>query len=587
MLAEAQSDDGPRESAVAQITDVESLPTDWFGYEGVNVLVLATGDVAFCERLATDAVRFEALRRWLELGGRLVVFCGRTAPDLLSADHSLADFVPGKFTELVRLPQTQPLESYAGSGDAISPSGARQERQGVPLASVVDVDGRVELFGRGHEFPIVVRSARGLGELTFVAVDLTESPLAEWTGRRVFLRRVLRPYISEPGANKRPRKLVSLGYDDLAGALRQRLGHSFAGVAAVGFPLVAALVIGYLLLLGPLDYLFVERVVRRPWIAWLTLPVIVLATSVAAALFAGAAKRTDGPRLNHAELVDFDLSTGRVRGTCWATLYSSHAERCNVSLAPRMPAGRPAKDTQTLVSWLGLPGSGLGGMHSAGEPINVTGTGYREAASRSALVQMPVLTAATKSLYARWDNVERSTARPLAAELRVGDDGLVQGTVTNDTGATLSDACLLYGQWGYRLGDVKPGQRLEVGPNLGARSVKSIVARRARRGATAGLDTFLAGRADVDELLNVMMFYEVVGGEGFAGLPNRYQSDCDLSRLLALDRAILVATGPGRGSQWTDSTTGKPLSNEHDQSTVIYRFVLPVTLRPPTSGPSP
>jgi hypothetical protein len=198
-------------------------------------------------------------------------------------------------------------------------------------------------------------------------------------------------------------------------------------------------------------------------------------------------------------------------------------------------------------------------------------------------LQMPVLTAATKSLCARWDNLGSSAARPLAAELTVGDDELVQGTITNDTGATLSDACLLCGQWGYRLGDVKPGQRLEVGPDLGARSVKSIVARRARRGATAGLDTFLAGRADVDELLNVMMFYEAVGGEAFAGLPNRYQSECDLSRLLALDRAILVATGPGQGSQWTNATTANPLSNEHDQSTVIYRFILPVNIRPPTS----
>ena len=40
-----------------------------------------------------------------------------------------------------------------------------------------------------------------------------------------------------------------------------------------------------------------------------------------------------------------------------------------------------------------------------------------------------------------------------------------------------------------------------------------------------------------------MMFYDAVGGEGFAGLPNRYQADCDLSRLLDLDRAILVANG--------------------------------------------
>ena len=46
----------------------------------------------------------------------------RTAPKLRGAGLPLAELVPGKFTELVRLPQTQALESFAGSGDAISQS---------------------------------------------------------------------------------------------------------------------------------------------------------------------------------------------------------------------------------------------------------------------------------------------------------------------------------------------------------------------------------------------------------------------------------------------------------------------------------
>ena len=97
----------------------------------------------------------------------------------------LAEFVPGRITELVRLPQTQALETFAGSGDAISQSGAQQN---IPLPRLVDVRGRVELFGRGTDLPIVVRAARGLGELVFVGLDLTESPFAEWNGRRAFLQ---------------------------------------------------------------------------------------------------------------------------------------------------------------------------------------------------------------------------------------------------------------------------------------------------------------------------------------------------------------------------------------------------------------
>jgi hypothetical protein len=573
VLAEQEADDGTTASGFVQLTDVDALPTDWFGYDGVDVLVLTTSDVAFCERLAADIQRFDALRRWLELGGRLVICAGRTAPKLLGAGMPLADLVPGKFTELVRLPQTQALENFAGSGDAISQSGAQQN---IPLPQLVEVQGRVELFGRGNDLPIVVRAARGLGELAFVGLDLSESPFAEWTGRQAFLRAVLRPYLADPDANRTKQKLVSLGYDDLAGALRQRLGRSFAGVAVIGFPWVAVLIIGYLLLLGPLDYLFVERATRRPWVAWLTLPVIVLATSLGAAMLAGAAKNTDGQRINRAELVDFDLTTGRTRGTCWATLYSPQAERFDVALAPRLPDGRPAENAQTLVSWLGLPGSGLGGMHAAGEPIDVTGVGYREATNLSELYGLPVLTASTKSLFARWDCPRtEGAAPPLAAELSIDDDGLLVGAFTNNTGAPLAGVCLLHGQWGYRLGDIQPGQRREIGPQLNAIRVKTIVTRRARRASASDQDAFLANRANADELLNVMMFYKAAGGEGFAGLPNRYQADCDLSRLLELDRAILVAGGKNRGSQWTDAG-GESFGREQDKSTVIYRFIIPV-----------
>ncbi len=574
VLADQEAVDSSLTSNFVQVTDVDSLPTDWFGYEAVDVLVLTTSDVAFCERLAADARRLEALRRWLELGGRLVVCSGRTATKLLAAGMPLAEFVPGKFTELVRLPQTQTLENFAGSGDAISQSGARQS---IPLPQLVDVQGRVDLFGRGNELPIVVRAARGLGELVFVGVDLTESPFADWSGRRPFLRAVLRPYLVEPDASQSKQKLVSLGYDDLAGALRQRLGLSFTNVAVIGFPIVAALIIGYLLLLGPIDYLLVERVTRRPWVAWLTLPVIVLATSLGAAVLVGAAKKTDGLRINQAELVDFDLTTGRTRGICWATLYSPRAEQFDVALAPRLPNGQPAAGAQSLVSWLGLPGSGLGGMHAAGEPIDVAGVSYRAATNWSELLGMPVLTSSTKSLFARWDNAKTAgVTLPLAADLAVDEDGLLVGSLTNETGATLADACLLYGQWGYRLGDLGPGQRLEVGPQLNAYRVKTIVTRRARSGAETEQDTFLADRATVDELLSVMMFYQAAGGEGFAGLPNRYQADCDLSRLLELDRAILFANGTRGGSRWTDAATGDSLESEQDTSTVVYRFVIPV-----------
>jgi hypothetical protein len=571
--------DGAPVRRVVQLADVDAMPTNWFGYDAVDVLVLATADAQSCERLAADKPRMEALRNWLELGGRLVVCGGRAAPSLLAEGKAFAEFLPGTLVDVVRLPQTQGLEIFAGGGE---PLGQGVGQRNVPVPHLVEFQGRVEVFGRGNDLPLVVRSARGLGELVFVGLDLDEPPLAEWRGRNAFWQAVLGPYLSDTEARS-TQTLVSRGYDDLAGALRQRLGRRFAGVTAIGLPIVAALGIGYLLLLGPLDYFFVHKLVRRPWVAWVTLPLVVFGTTLGAMALMGAAKGGGSARVNSAELVDFDLTTGRARGISWAALYSPQARRYDVTIEPRQSDGRPDENAQTLVSTLGLPGAGLSGMHAAGDPIDVAGVGYRLTHELSELDGLPVLTSSTRSLLAQWDSKRsRNTRPPFIAELSVDADGLVAGVLTNETGSRLRDACLLHGRWGYRLGDLEPGERSEVGPERSAIQVKTIVARRARqiassRAADVEHDLFLADRATPDELLNVMMFYQVVGGNGFAGLPNRFQAECDLSRLLDLDRAILVANGTDRGSRWVDAQANKPFENEQDSATVVYRFVFPVS----------
>jgi hypothetical protein len=87
-----------------------------------------------------------------------------------------------------------------------------------------------------------------------------------------------------------------------------------------------------------------------------------------------------------------------------------------------------------------------------------------------------------------------------------------------------------------------------------------------------------AEQATAVELLNTMMFYNAAGGAGFAGLPLRYQSFCDLSRLLDLGRAVLVAEVSAPGSRLLDGETADPLADRDGGASVtIYRFVLPVT----------
>ncbi len=557
-----------------ELSRVADLPTEWFGYEGVDVIVLSAGDSEYFRKLAADSERFAALVRWVELGGRLVLLCGSHTEELLAEGGPLAPLLPGKFETMISLPQTAPLEHFAESATQVMSPGARIE---LLVPKLTNVEGAIEVYAgqKPTDLPLLIRAARGFGEITFVAVDVSEPPLANWPGRNAFLSAVLRPYIAASELSDAPQTLVTLGYNDLSGAARHWLGVSFRGVTTVPFTTVALFVLGYLLLLGPANYWLVCKVLQRPQLAWLTFPLLVLATS-GGAWWLTNTNRGDQPRVNQIELADFDLAANQVRSTYWAALHSPEARRYGLALHPQAAGQQTTEKAEVLLSWLGLPGIGVGGMQAAGVGLGIDQIGYRYT-GLNGLEGVPILTSATKSFLGRWTAPSGS----LVSATLTDDDGLVVGTITNETGKVLHDARLLYGNWGYRLGDLAVGQKIDIGEELRPMHAKTLIMRTAR-GAASEIDgeadhaAFFAERASGLELLNLMMFYEAGGGVGFAQLPNRYQSYCDFSRLLQLGRAVLVANVDNQGSKLVDPADGQALADSENSATVVYRFVLPV-----------
>src|SRR3954451_4800755 len=223
---------------VVEINRTDALPSEWFGYEAVDVLLISAGDRTLCRQLAANGKRFAALERWIELGGRVVVFCdGQSASEMLSIGGPLAKFAPGKFTEVFRLRDTGALERFAGTTSTIPLS----TREAIRIPRFRDIHANVEAFEeqQASGLPVVTRAVYGLGEVAFVGVDFGHSPLNEWPGRSPFLQALLRPYLANVNAADGSQRLVTRGYNDLSGALRQQLGQSFVGVVPLGFGVVA------------------------------------------------------------------------------------------------------------------------------------------------------------------------------------------------------------------------------------------------------------------------------------------------------------------------------------------------------------
>jgi hypothetical protein len=575
-FANRESDSGQSARQLVELSRVADLPTHWFGYDAVDVLIISAGNGQLCRELAADAARYDALTRWVELGGRLVVLCdGQAGKELLAPRGPLTRFAPGKLAEVVRLPETGPLEHFAGATTPISIAPGAVLR----VPRLIDVEGDVEAYAgrKASDLPVVLRSPHGLGEVTFVGVDFSRPPLADWPGRTAFLQALLRPYLQVSSPGDATQRLVTRGYNDLGGAFRQQLGRSFVSVVPISFAVVAVLAILYIVFLGPLDYLLVNRWLRRPWVAWVTFPLIVVAFCSAAMSL--AAWRNGGAVLhaNRLELVDVDTLAGRARGTLWTTIYSPTARQFDLSVKGPELRTDSTQGKDMLLSWWGLPGNGIGGMQSGGIDLGIIRSGYRYGAERKSLLGVPVLASATKSLMARWTAPVSSM---IGAEL-TDQDGLAIGSITNQTDFPLQNARLLYGTWAYRLGHLNAGKRIEVGEQLSPRKVKTIVTHEAlgETGAAKGSaegQLFAAETASAKEILSLMMFYDAAGGFGFAHLPNRYQAYCDLSRTLELGRAILVAEAAGPVTQLIDEATGAAVGDAQDESTVVYRFVLPV-----------
>jgi hypothetical protein len=574
--------------AVIEVNDVAELPAEWFGYDAIDVVVLAANDGQLIQSLGREEQRFAALQRWVELGGRLVLLCGANSKPLLEPGGPLSTFAPGKLADIIHLPDAIAVENFAASAPRIG-------GPPIPVLRLQDVAGKIEAFAgrRPTDLPLVIRTPRGFGEITFVALEFNEPPLANWPGRAAFLQVLLRPYLSAVTVTGTSQRLATSGITDLAGALRQQLGRSFESVVSIGFPAITGLTIAYLFVLGPLDYLIVHRWLRRPLAAWITFPLIVLGFTAAALAIGNWSRGPAGTRVNRLSLVDIDTISGQSRGTLWSSVYSPNAARFNLAVRPpSLPSDPRSKirrsepltpDPSVLLSWWGLPGGGIGGMQASGTDLALIPHGYRRGPQLDSLEGLPILASGTKSLIAHW--ADPADAK-IASDLSDADD-LLAGTIANETALTLRNVRLFYGSWGYQLGNIGPGEQIDITDELSPRRAKTIVTRDVLGGPGATAvqvegRLFSAEQASPMQVLNLMMFYETAGGNGFANVPNRCQSRIDFSRQLDLGRAVLVADVSGGGADLIDQNTGQPLGGAEDAPKTVYRFILPVKKPPPS-----
>ena len=486
----------------------------------------------------------EGLDAWVRDGGSLVFVCGASAAEAAATGSPVSGWLPGAFEKLVRLRRLGPIEAYARAGglvDRVPPDGLPVPRFAGPTPGIVLVSA-VEAGGG----PVVARWAHGLGTVTWLGLDLDAEPLRGWSGCDTLLAAALGGR-SRGGLDQRSSEQA--GMPDMAGQLHAALDtfpaaatsadQATAGrkVSPVPFEVIAGLGLLYVLCLYPLDWWFVSKQ-GRPWIAWLTLPILAAGFTAAAWGLKGQWGGGREAIARTAEVIDVDARSGHIRGTSWLAVLSPVNDRLTVAVEGA--TGTACADRQAAVTWWGVAGRGFGGLDAAVGHPSLAAADYGYGGSLAALDDVPIAAAASRLFEAEWSGC--ADVPVVTSSLALTSQATLAGAVSHHLPFPIENCRLLHAGWLYDVGTLRPGDRYDTATGRGPRSLASALTRRAAAKDRETALTWDPTNADVARIIEVAAFQGAAGGTAYTGLDAGRLGRLDLSPLLAVDRAVLVGT---------------------------------------------
>jgi hypothetical protein len=563
LAGKAVQDGGPR--AAGFETEAALLPDDWFGYQAVDWLVLTTANERFLDELRARPAKVQALAEWVRRGGRLLISVSASRQPAVSRllagpawQPALPAFLPadGRPAEVASLASVQSWANVLNKPFPIP------RARSLPIARL-QAGLSTEVFVREESGePILLRVPYGLGSITLLALDVDQPPFSAWKGAADFWKVLVNRLAPRAPARLLPDSSARLNPEagaDVSTRLHRELDNF--DVPVVSFGWVAVLILLYILVVGPLDYLLLKKVLKRLEWTWITFPAVVVLVS-AVAYFATDALKGNQLKVNKIDLVDLDLRSdldvaGKTRkayayGTSWFAVLSPATKSYAIGIKPAVGAWAERAGGVT-VTWLGRPepaGQGALGRPRAQTLFSRT---YRYDPHAAGLrdVAIPIWT--TKAFTATWD--APLAGLPFTADLhyRPGDpDQQLVGTIQNNLPVSLEDVYLFYGNKAYPVeGPLRGGQQggpvpvvLEPGRRLDA-----------ERWATSGLQPAgpdggapAAARRPFQPvpILKELLFHEFAGGlnHSFRRLDQSWRLHELQGRDAGMREAILCARLP-------------------------------------------
>ncbi len=471
---EAQKQNSPRsqlyQPRTSYVDDANQLPTRWFGYDSIDLLVLTTGNLEFSTTLLQDQNRRkEAIAEWVQRGGHLMISTGKNQDVVSKLVERMGIPLGVKITGSSPVDSLADVESWCS---APAPLQSRPTKDGkrptfdLAKLSPTGKDVDVLLAQKSTGAPLIVRTPFGMGQVTLIAFDLDTQPFVSWSGQSQFWEKLLTEthHLPRDPSRRNPNNQAFNPWgndisEEVAADLQNNL-EKFDDVPMISFGWVALFILIYIVVVGPLDYLFLKKVVKRLELTWITFPTVVLVVS-AVAYFAAYAIKGNDLRINKVDLVDIDLMEGpgkaRTYGQSWFTLFSPRIQLYTIGIEPAAPdwsaaSGGGNQSASALVSWLGRPGTGFGEINRT-RSQSLFRRSYKYADDATGLIGVPIQVWSSKSFTARWEAAADPNHIPFKIDLRHPSDpdnprGNVKdltGSITNQLPFAVEGAVLIYG----------------------------------------------------------------------------------------------------------------------------------------------
>jgi hypothetical protein len=406
IIGELNLDPSPNGSAPAIVSlGPADLPERVEGWATLDRLIWQDVDSS----ILSDA-QLAALRGWIAGGGRLVIAAGTAGIGTLSGfpddllpyrPTATVDIAPASIAGLVG-----PLPADAGDLPALAgPLGA-----GRALATSGDrvVAGQLDY---------------GSGGVTLIGFD----PTTDWLARGKDVEAMWRQYLPNRTAGG---PVISADDSQIVGAVSQ--------LASLALPPIGGLIAilgAYILLIGPINYLVLQRLDRRE-LAWVTMPVLIVGFAIAAYVF-GTALRGNDLIVNEVAIVRG--APGATEGT--AQVYVGIYSPARATYQVQVPGG----------ALLAAPISGdfaVGGNSGTLDVVQGDPAVVRD---------LDVGFSSMRTIRA-----ESATTVPLIDARLTLSEGTLSGTIRNLSTATLERVAVVLGGSVVVVGDITAGSEKEV-----------------------------------------------------------------------------------------------------------------------------